>query len=309
MRLAFVGQHAYFGYIALEQPAGGLEPRFFELRPDDSGHELRSALEAHDPDVVIAFRPELVPNALFERLRALTVGWLTEPLPRGPEPHPDLAQRLEYLTRIDAGNFDRVIAFEPKIVPAASGVVPIWRSLPLPCTDRLFAPVRATASRPRLLFTGRSTAHRDAFLDPIKHHFDVVHLAHGVTDHRLAEFMTEADAGINLHNEPYPTFENRCGVYLAAGLLLISETLSPRCGLVPGVHYIECDEPWAMWEICSALARTPHAFQTVRLRGRAAAERFRASTVYPRLVADLIADVAAHGSPRKAGATATLGAA
>ena len=46
--------------------------------------------------------------------------------------------------------------------------------------------------------------------------------------------MAECDAGINLHNEPYPTFENRCGVYLAAGLLLISETLDPRCGLIPG---------------------------------------------------------------------------
>jgi hypothetical protein len=308
VRLAFVGQQAYFGYIALEQPAGGLEPRFFELRPNEPGTELRAALDAYEPDVVIAFRPEFVPRGLFEGLSAVTLGWLTEPLPRGADPHPDLAQRLEYLRNIDAANFDRVIAFEPKIVPAASDVVPIWRSLPLPCTDRLFAEPRDTSAAPRFLFTGRSTPHRDAFLNPIKHDFDVVHLAHGVTDDKLAEFMAQADAGINLHNEPYPTFENRCGVYLAAGLLLISETLDPRCGLVPGVHYVECDAPWAMWEICSAMTRTPHAFRTIRLRGRAAGERFRASTVYPRLVADLLADVRAHGSPRGAKVTATLGA-
>jgi hypothetical protein len=212
------------------------------------------------------------------------------------------------LRQIDASNFDRIVAFEPRIVPAAEQVVKVWRSVPLPCTDRLFAEPRETGAQPRFLFTGRSTPHRDAFLNPIKHDFDVVHLAHGVTDDRLAEFMAECDAGINLHNEPYPTFENRCGVYLAAGLLLISETLDPRCGLVPGVHYVECDAPWAMWEICAALTRTPHAFRTIRLRGRAAGERFRASTVYPRLVADLLADVGAHGSPRGARATATLGA-
>ena len=307
MRLAFVGQQAYFGYIALEQPVGDLEPRFFELRPNESGTELRAALDAYDPDVLIAFRPEFVPAGLFEGLRAITLGWLTEPLPRGEDAHDDLKQRLEYLRSIDAGNFDRVIAFEPKIVPAAADVVPIWRTVPLPCTDRLFAEPRDTGAAPRFLFTGRSTPHRDAFLNPIKHDFDVVHLAHGVTDDKLAEFMAQCDAGINLHNEPYPTFENRCSVYLAAGLLLISETLDPRCGLIPGVHYVECDAPWAMWEICAAMTRTPHAFRTIRLRGRAAGERFRASTIYPRLAADLVADVRAHGSPRGAGVTATLG--
>lgn len=306
MRLAFVGQQAYFGYIALEQPAKGLEPRFFELRPNAAGDDLRAALDAYDPDVVIAFRPEFVPHGLFEGLRAITVGWLTEPLPRGENPHPDLATRLEALRNVDTTNFDRVIAFEPKIVPAAERVVPIWRTIPLPCTDRLFAEPGEPNERPKFLFTGRSTDHRDAFLNPIKHDFDVIHLAHGVTDDKLAEFMAECDAGINLHNEPYPTFENRCGVYLAAGLLLISETLDPRCGLIPGVHYVECDAPWAMWEICSALTRTPHAFRTIRLRGRAAGERFRASTVYPRLVADLLADVRAHGSPRGAQVTTTL---
>ena len=306
MRLAFVGQQAYFGYIALEQPAGDLEPRFFELRPNADGSELRAALDAYDPHVVIAFRPELVPHGLFEGLDAITLGWLTEPLPRGEDAHPDLRQRLEYLRNVDRRNFDRIVAFEPKIVPAAQEVVPIWRSVPLPCTDRLFAEPRESNGRPRFLFTGRSTPHRDAFLNPIKHDFDVVHLAHGVTDDKLAEFMAESDAGINLHNEPYPTFENRCGVYLAAGLLLISETLDPRCGLIPGVHYLEYDQPWAMWEICAALTRTPHAFRSIRVRGRAAGERFRASAVYPRLVADLLEDVRRNGSPRGARLAATL---
>lgn len=306
MRLAFVGQQAYFGYIALEQPAGDLEPRFFELRPNASGDELRAALDDFGPHVVIAFRPELVPHGLFEGLQAITLGWLTEPLPRGAEAHPDLQQRLEYLRNVDPRNFDRIIAFEPKIIPAAQQVVPVWRSVPLPCTDRLFAEPKEPNARPRFLFTGRSTPHRDAFLNPIKHDFDVIHLAHGVTDDKLAEFMAECDAGINLHNEPYPTFENRCGVYLAAGLLLISETLDPRCGLIPGVHYVECDQPWAMWEICAALTRTPHAFRTIRLRGRAAGERFRASAVYPRLVADLLEDVSRNGSPRGAQVAATL---
>jgi len=300
VRLAFVGQQAYFGYISLEQPASGIEPRFFELRPDDPGTELRAALDAYDPDAVIAFRPELVPHGLFDGLRGITLGWLTEPLPRGEDPHPDLQTRLEYLRAIDATNFDRVIAFEPKIVPAAETVVPIWRTVPLPCTDRLFADVRESHGRPTFLFTGRSTPHRDAFLNPIKHYFDVVHLAHGVTDDKLREFMAEADAGINLHNEPYPTFENRVSVCCAAGLLVVTEPLSPTHGFEPGIDYLEVHNFQDLLVALFEVRRNVRAFRRVRVRGRAKAERLRASRVYPALVRDAMLDLRAFGSLRAA---------
>jgi hypothetical protein len=43
------------------------------------------------------------------------------------------------------------------------------------------------------------------------------------------------------------------------------------------------------------MRRAPEAFRPVRLGGRRAAERFRASVVYPRLVRDVLADVAVSG--------------
>jgi hypothetical protein len=307
LRLAFVGQRVYFHYCALEEPADGVEPAFFDFRFGGRVDELLAALHAFAPHVVFVWRPEIVPAGAFADLDAVTVGYLTEPLPRpGGMRHRDLEQRLEYLREADPANFDRIVSFDPLAAPAADPIVPVWRSFPIPVSDAFFAPVRPASGPPKVLFTGRATEHRDAWLDPVKHHFDVVHLAHGVTDRHLRTFLAEVDIGVNLHNEPYPTFENRVSVYLAAGILVISEPLSPRHGLQPGIDYLEATGPWHLWELVNAAARTPDAFHSVRLSGRRRAERFRASRVFPRFCRDLLKDVATFGSMREAAPLATV---
>lgn len=294
-RLAFVGQAAYFAYTSLQEPAQGVEPRFFEV----GGDGLREDLEAWGPDVVFAWRPELVPTGVLQGLPGdpLRLGYLTEPLPRPGEPeHPDLTTRLTYLAQTDTGQFDRFVAFNAAITPAAEQVLPrVWRAFPIPVADSAYADPRPAQGPPRLVFNGRSTAHRERWLGPVKHSFHVVHLAHGVTEQRLAGFLAEADVGLNLHNEDYPQFENRVPALLAAGLLVVTEPLSPRHGLRPGLDLVEVRAPWELWELVRGLARTPDAFAQVRLTGRRTAERFRASRVFPRLVAELEADVAVFG--------------
>jgi len=302
LRLAFVGQGTYFSSSVMEAPEAGIVPAFFELAPGGPPGVLLAALESFAPDVVIVFRPELLPAGAFATLGALTVGYLTEPLPRSTAPdrvaHPDLETRLATLRDIDPGNFDRIVCFDPLLAETVDPIVPVWRSLPIPIADSIFAPVRPTPGPPRYLFVGRSTGHRERFLGPIKHDFDVVHLAHGISEDRLREFLGESDVGINLHNEPYPTFENRVGTLLAAGLLVVSESLSPRHGLLPGADYVEVAHPWELWEIAAALRGAPDAFAAVRHSGREKAERFRASRVYPALVRDLLDDVRTFGTAR-----------
>ncbi|MBI5105940.1 MAG: hypothetical protein HZB46_13350 [Solirubrobacterales bacterium] len=296
MRLAFVGQQVYFHYMALEAPTDGVEPRFVDLQAG----AVREQLDAFAPDVVVVFRPELLEPGMLADLDAVTIGFLTEPLPRPGRPsHPDLETRLGYLRAADPANFDRIVSYDPYFLETVDPIVPVWRSLPLPVGDSLFADVRPASGTPRALFTGRATPHRDGFLDPVKHDFPVVHLAHGVSDDRLVGFMADSDVGINLHNEPYPNYENRVSVFLAAGLLVISETLSPRWGLVPGVDYVEIAQPWELWEVLVQLRRAPDAFRTMRLNGRRKAERFRASALWPPLAREAVADVLAFGSARR----------
>jgi len=106
--------------------------------------------------------------------------------------------------------------------------------------------------------------------------------------------------GVNLHNEPYPSFENRVCLHLAAGQLVVSEKLSPTHGLEPDIDYLEIADPDQLLSVLRAATRFPPAFERVRIRGRRKAEAFRASRVYPRLVDDLLLDLRAFGTERAA---------
>lgn len=299
LRIAFVGQGVYFRQCALELPAGGLEPVFLDFRAGAPADPLLARLRALDPDVVLVFRPEIVPPGLLGSLRALTIGYLTEPLPReGGRGHPDLRARMGWLERVDARNFDRIVSFDPLIADTAANLLPVWRSLPIPVADSLYMDVHPRARPPSLLFIGRSTAHREELLAPIKRKHAIVHIGHGLFGEQLLRFLRRADVQLNLHNNPYPSFENRVCVALAAGQLVISEPLSPRHELRPGIDYVEADTPEELLALVERLELEPEALADVQAAGRRQAERFRASRVYPQLVRDALADVAERGSER-----------
>ncbi|HYF26019.1 MAG TPA: hypothetical protein VD931_09805 [Baekduia sp.] len=297
MRVAFAGQSTYFEACALPDGAApGTRTRFVEFRQDGDPDRMVRELRAFRPDVVACFRPEIFPAGCLKPLGVPVLGFLTEPLPRtaaGGVPHEDLEQRLDVLRHVDASQFDRVVAFDPFIIAAAAEVLPVWRALPLPVDDRFFAPVRRVPGGPRALFVGRSTKHRERLLIDAKHHHDVLHVAHGVDATGLRQLMEQHDIGINLHNEPYPSFENRVCLHLAAGHLVFSEPLSPTHGLEPGIDFLEIRDGQGLHLALWTLARHPDAWQAVRLRGRRKAEQFRASRVWPRLLGDLQRELAA----------------
>jgi hypothetical protein len=174
----------------------------------------------------------------------------------------------------------------------------VWRAIPLPVSDRYYRPVTAPDPTAPPLFVGRSTEHREALLTEAKHRFDVLHLAFGVGAARLERLMDEHWTAINIHNEPYPSFENRVCLHLAAGHLVASEPLSPSHGLESGIDYLEFQSGDQLARILATLRRDATVWHSVRVRGRRKAEQFRASRVYPRLVADLLADVRAFGTQR-----------
>jgi hypothetical protein len=301
LRVAFVGQSVFFRQCALEAPAGGLEPAFVDFRSGAPERPMIATLHELDPDVVVVFRPEIVPAGLFAGLRALTIGYLTEPLPReraGGGAHPDLEGRLWWLRQVDPGNFDRIVSFDPLIAETAQRVLPVWRALPIPVADSLFADPRPRGEPPRMLFIGRSTEHRERLLAPLKRRHPLVHVAHGLFGEELAWLLRGADVQLNLHNNPYPTFENRVSIAMAAGHLVASEPLSPEHELRAGRDFVEVSTPEQVLELADTLAAEPAALREVQLAGRSQAERFRASSVYPRLIADAIADVQANGSGR-----------
>ena len=84
------------------------------------------------------------PPAPSDGLDALTLGFLTEPIPRDAAGgHHDLERRRWELEQVDASSFDRIVSFDPLIAPTAEAILPVWRSVPLPVCDRLYRDVRA----------------------------------------------------------------------------------------------------------------------------------------------------------------------
>jgi hypothetical protein len=191
------------------------------------------------------------------------------------------------------------VAFDPLIVPTAEVFLPVWGALPIPVAPRFYADARPADGPPRLAFIGRSTPHREQFLRHPKHELDILHVAFGLHGEELDELMARIDVAVNVHNEPYPSFENRVCLHLAAGHLVVSETLSPTHGLEPGIDYLEFSQPDELLSMLRTVARHPHAYRRVRVRGRRKAEQYRASVVWPRLVADAFDDVAAFGTDRR----------
>jgi hypothetical protein len=123
-------------------------------------------------------------------------------------------------------------------------------------------------------------------------------MAHGIFGDPLLELLRQTDVGINLHNEPYPSFENRVSLHLAAGNLVVSEPLSPTHGLEPGIDYVEVRHPQDLLKAIERIRLYPDLYRRVRIRGRRKAEAFRASRVYPRLLHDLFLDLEVFGTER-----------
>lgn len=297
LRVAFVGQITYFQVCSQTESSRVIEPTFVEFRAGADPSSLRARLSQIQPHVVVVFRPEIIPAGVLRDLDALVLGYLTEPLPRvGPgAAHHDLERRLADLAMVDADQFDRIIAFDPLIADVASRYLRVWRAEPLPVADAVFRSPGWRPSGTRALFVGRSTAHREAFLQPAKHLHDLLHVEHGVFGDALADLAAEYLIAVNLHNEPYPSFENRVPLHLAVGNLVVTEPLSPSFGIDQGLDVLVVHDPEELLATLAWIVDDPDRFELVRIRGRQKAEAFRASRVWGRLVFDLLVDVAAFG--------------
>jgi hypothetical protein len=293
-RVAFVGQSTFFRACVPPEQGGHLETTFIEFREGKDPAPMRAALDRFAPDAVVLFRPEVVPPGTLADVAVPVIGFLTEPVPRtlAARPHPDLAKRGRDLERLDPANIDRLVTFDPLIAPVAERVFPIWRSLAIPVADQLFrAPAPLRVDPLRLVFVGRSTPHRETFLAPVKASYDLLHVAFGAGIEELDGLLRDHDVTLNLHNEPYPSFENRVCLHLAGGHLVISEALDPRHGLEPGRDYLEVVSPDDMLSALREVEADPERADAIRASGNAQAERFRASAVFGAMIEDLLAEV------------------
>ncbi len=277
LRVAFVGPAVTLDLCVPHDPVPGIVPAVIDSHPSEGPQELRMALAAAAPHVVVAFGPQSIPGPLLRAVDAVTLG---------------VAHDAAAVA--GATGYDRLLA----LPGGAADATAVWRSRPLPVADAFFAPVCVTGRPPRTLFLGASTEYRERFLVDAKHRHDLLHYAHGLSGDVLRDVLSRVDVGVNVHADGTPTFEHRVLLHLAAGHLLLTEPLEPTCGLEPEIDYVPVARSDELLTVLHQLEQRPRLHERVRLSGRAKSEAHRASRVWPRLLTDLLDDVAAFGTDR-----------
>ncbi len=284
MKTVFLGQKTYFEDCVDSLRSGLNEVVFVDYRISKPIDEAIKEVESYKPDLLIVFKPEILPRNSLLSLSAKKVGWFTEPIAEksqitAPE---SLLARFRNLENLDASQFDFFISFNPEFTPLIEKFVTIDAEIPLPVADNLYDIPKKSAEVPRFLFTGRMTPHRELFLEPLLDPFDVSVITHGSKEAHttMSALLSNHDVVINLHTDSYKNFEHRVSMALSKGLLVLSEPLNPQFGLEPGIDYLEFKTPDELLQICSGIRRYPFAWENIRKSGRSKSEFFRFSNLF-----------------------------
>ncbi len=288
LRAAFVGSPVWLDGCAPTQAVHGFTSERFTIAGAGESERTIAALAGFRPHVTVIFDPPSVPAAALRQAPGVTLGVLVAGVPDA-----DAATGLDAL--------DRLVSFAPALTGTAVGRSEVWRAIPPPVSDAHFAPVRPLRHAPRAMSIGRSSAHREDMLMPAKHHHDLLQVIHGVSGEPLRELLTECDVGVFVAAHAGGGFGLQVGIHLAAGQLLLAEELTPVHGLERDIDYLHVDSPDGLVWVLDRLGRFPGMYQRIRFRGRLKAEQYRASRLFPRVVHDLLGDVAAFGARRSTG--------
>lgn len=283
IRIAFLGPDAWLAAACPPARTGRLSATLVALDRVRTPEAAVAQLAEGRPDVTVVLDPLRLPADALSALPGVTLGVLTG------QP-PDDSRARAALDRLD-----RVASFRPALTGIELGTKRAWRAFPPPVADLLFAPPRPLHRRPRAMTVGRSTEHREAMLLPAKHHYDLLQVIHGVTGDALVGLLADYDVGVYVAPEPGGGFGPQVGMHLAAGHLLLAETLAPAHGLERNLDYLHFDSSGDLVWVLERMARFPEMHQRIRIRGHFKAEQYRASRLWARIAHDLLVDVAAFG--------------
>lgn len=285
LRVAFVGESVWLDGCAPTLAANGIDPHRIELGRGMDLACLPADVRFTRADLTVIFEPARVPAEVLSELPGHTLGLHVDAT---------LDPELESV----AGSLDRVACLHPSLSGEQVGETTIWRAIPHPVNDTVYADVRRPRTAMQAMTVGRATDHRERMLLKAKHHHDLLQVVHGLSGEGLIELLHEYDVGVYVSPRPGGAFAAQIGMHLAAGQLLLTEAPTPAHGLERNIDYLHFDSADGLVWTLDRLQRFPEMHHRIRVRGRLKAEQYRASRLFARIAHDLIADVRAFGSPR-----------
>jgi len=157
---------------------------------------------------------------------------------------------------------------------------------PPPVSDSIFRDTNSESSAICLGFIGEPSLFSALFLDQLE--IGVARVALPSSDvEEIGALLAPYSSMIAAGGSPQRGFPYEAAVCLALGIPLLSRPLAPLHGLEPGVDYLEYISPEELKHATNYIGRSPQALNLMAYRGRRKAEYFRASDVWPKVVANL----------------------
>jgi hypothetical protein len=295
LKLAFVGQPEYNSpFYETDIDDIYVVRQFSPVFDPASGYVATSATMASllefQPDVAIFFRPEFFSNDLLSRLRGVKIGISTEPMPKYLDGNfhytLDSIGRFKSLLKAAELEFDHIFHYDAASLSFMERMgVRVSGAIALPVATMTWRPAEDRNADWDLVFLGRSTENRERHFGGLKRDLRFLHIAHGIIGKDVLPFYHAAKIGLNIHSEPELGWEPRIQQLMAAGLLVVSEPISPNEWLRPGEEFLEIRHPHETYEICREIVANPLKFEPIRRAGHERVQRdLTARQLWPRLI-------------------------
>ena len=250
-RVAFISQPEYFRFMYENDLADFADVVEFKLQISKSA-EHYADLISYQAEYNFFFRGEYIPDRVLTQLTGHKIALSSEPFPRivdGKREYTrDSLNRYLFFRSIRNKAFDYLFHYDAASLPFMD-----WDGLEV--SGEFAFPVATSVFKPQpcqpswdIFFIGRSTTHREHYFGLLKHHYNFLHICHGIWGPSLVDYLCAAKVCLNVHAENETSWEPRMQMMLACGVFVVSERITPNSYLRPGIDFIEVDGALAMYQ-------------------------------------------------------------
>jgi hypothetical protein len=189
------------------------------------------------------FRGEFVPCEVLNSLNGINIALSSEPFPRVTdgliEFTRDSISRYLNFRKIRSKPFDYLFHYDASSLPVFRfDGIHISGVFEFPVATSVYC-ARNKSFKWDIFFIGRSTSHRETYFGTLKHHYNFLHICHGIWGSELVDYMCSSKICLNIHAENEISWEPRMQMMLSCGVFVISEKIANNTILRPSIDYIE----------------------------------------------------------------------
>lgn len=253
-KIAFISQPEYFRFIYEKDLDSFFEVKEFPFTYDMGENDFDD-LTKFNADYNFFFRGEFFPESILKKIKGKKIALSSEPFPRKInnkwEYTKDSIKRYLVFRRIREKSFNYVFHYDISSLP-------LFFLDNLEISGEFVFPVATETYKNRkiektwdIFFIGRSTPHREALFSSLKHHYNFLHIAHGVWGAELIKYINQSKICLNAHAESEISWEPRMQMMLACEAFVMSEKITPNKYLRPNKDYIEFTDSNDIYEKAS----------------------------------------------------------